>query len=94
MCVFRRLKEKFDAEIRDLEVSEKAIKSKYNETKGKLVEKEDEVINLKTNARQLEKELEEAKKVCMYVLMPNSENTKIIRKPIFYKKEKTVFEKM
>jgi chromosome segregation ATPase len=65
-CVFRRLKEKFDAEIRDLEVSEKAIKSKYNETKGKLVEKEDEVINLKTNARHLEKELEEAKKVCIY----------------------------
>jgi chromosome segregation ATPase len=66
MCVFRRLKEKFEAEIRDLEVSEKAIKSKYNETKGKFVEKEDEIINLKTNARQLEKELEEAKKVCVY----------------------------
>lgn len=66
MCVSRRLKEKFDAEIRDLEVSEKAIKSKYNETKGKLVEKEDEVINLKTDARQIKKELEEAKKVCMH----------------------------
>lgn len=65
MCVFRRLKEKFDAEIRDLEISEKAIICKYNETKGKLVQKEDEVINLKTNARQIEKELEEAKKVCM-----------------------------
>jgi hypothetical protein len=45
-------------------VSEKAIKSKYNETKGKLVEKEDELINLKANSRQLNKELEEAKKVC------------------------------
>lgn len=66
MCVFRRLKEKFDAEIRDFEISEKAIKCKYNETKGKLVEKEDEVINLKTNARQTEKELEEAKKVSIY----------------------------
>jgi chromosome segregation ATPase len=66
MCAFRRLKEKFDAEIRDLEASEKAIKSKYNETKVKLVENEDEVINLKTNARQLGKELEEAKKVCTY----------------------------
>jgi len=66
MCVFRRLKEKFDAEVRDLEISEQVIKCKYNETKGKLVEKEDEVINLKTNARQIEKELEEAKKVCMY----------------------------
>jgi len=66
ICVFRRLKEKFDAEIRDLEISEQAIKCKYSETKGKLVEKEDEVINLKTNARQIEKELEEAKKVCIY----------------------------
>jgi len=66
MCVFRRLKEKFDAEIRELEISERAIKCKYNETKGKLVEKEDLVINLKTSARQTDKELEEAKKVCMY----------------------------
>jgi hypothetical protein len=40
-------------------------KSKYNETKGKLVEKEDEVISLKANARQLRKELEEVNKVCM-----------------------------
>jgi hypothetical protein len=39
------------------------IKNKYNEAKGKLIEKEDEVIALKANARQLEKELEEAKKV-------------------------------
>jgi ribosomal protein S15P/S13E len=48
-----------------LELSEKAIKSKYNEAKDKLVEKEDEVINLTANARQLKKELEEAKKVRM-----------------------------
>lgn len=46
-------------------MSEKAIKSKYNEAKGKLVDKEDEVINLKASDRQLKKELEEAKKVCM-----------------------------
>jgi hypothetical protein len=65
LYVFRRLKEKFDAEVKDLEVSEKAMKTKYNETKGKLVEKEDEVITLKANVRQLGKELEEARKVCM-----------------------------
>lgn len=41
------------------------MKTKYNETKGKLVEKEDEVITLKANVRQLGKELEEARKVCM-----------------------------
>jgi hypothetical protein len=64
-CVFRRLKEKFDAEVKDLELSEKAIKTKYTETKGKLGEKEDEVISLKANVRHLEKELEEARKVCI-----------------------------
>lgn len=46
-------------------MSEKAVKAKYNETKFKLVEKEDEVITLKANVRQLGKELEEAKKVCI-----------------------------
>jgi phage shock protein A len=65
LCVFRRFKERFDAEIKDLEASEKVIKSKYNEVKSKLIEKEDEITNLKANARQLEKEVAEAKKVCM-----------------------------
>jgi bifunctional ADP-heptose synthase (sugar kinase/adenylyltransferase) len=68
LFIFRRLKEKYDAEIKDLELSEKVTKSKYNETKDKLVEKDDEVIILKANARQLRKELEEAKKVCVMML--------------------------
>ncbi|KAJ4445587.1 hypothetical protein ANN_12268, partial [Periplaneta americana] len=65
----RRLKEKFDAEIKDMEESEKALKNKYNDIKGILVEKEDEVINLKANARQLDKELEEAKKDRLLVVL-------------------------
>ncbi|PNF24240.1 hypothetical protein B7P43_G15006 [Cryptotermes secundus] len=78
----RRLKEKFDAEIKDLELSEKAIKTKYNEAKGKLVEKEDEVINLKANARQLQKELEEARKIIDKLSAERAELKEIVRKEV------------
>ncbi|XP_069695012.1 calponin homology domain-containing protein DDB_G0272472 isoform X2 [Periplaneta americana] len=76
----RRLKEKFDAEIKDMEESEKALKNKYNDIKGILVEKEDEVINLKANARQLDKELEEAKKIVDRLSGERIDMKEIIRK--------------
>ncbi|KDR14818.1 5-azacytidine-induced protein 1 [Zootermopsis nevadensis] len=76
----RRLKEKFDAEVKDLEDSEKSIKTKYNETKGKLVEKEDEVISLKANVRQLGKELEEARKIVDRLSGERTEVKEIVRR--------------
>ncbi|XP_017776428.1 PREDICTED: centrosomal protein of 131 kDa [Nicrophorus vespilloides] len=50
----RRLKEKFEKEIGDLESSEAESKAKYAETKGKLLETEDIVIGLKGNVKHLE----------------------------------------
>ncbi|XP_067006805.2 centrosomal protein of 131 kDa [Anabrus simplex] len=59
----KRLKEKYDAEVKDLMTSEEALKNKYEKAKLILMEKEDEIINLKTNLRQTEKELQECKKI-------------------------------
>lgn len=61
--LFRRMQEKFSAEMRDLEASEQAYKDKWNETKSKLTEMEDEIISYKAAIRQVESEITEAHKV-------------------------------
>lgn len=59
----RRIKEKYDNEIRDLELSEKESKTKYNEIKTKLLEAENIVLNLTNNIKQLEQQLRESQEV-------------------------------
>lgn len=60
---FRRLREKYEKEIVDLETTEKEAKSRYCQTKTKLLETEDSVINLKASVKQLEGQLEESRQV-------------------------------
>ncbi|KAF5277161.1 hypothetical protein FQR65_LT03867 [Abscondita terminalis] len=57
----RRLKEKYEKEIIDLEKSEKESNKKYCDTKIKLSEAEDAVVALKTTISQLESQLFETK---------------------------------
>ncbi|CAG9856972.1 unnamed protein product [Phyllotreta striolata] len=59
----RRLREKYEKEIKDLEGSEKDAKAKYCDAKAKLLDAEDAAINLRANVKQLEAALNESKEV-------------------------------
>lgn len=60
---FRRIREKYENEIRDLEISEKESKAKYNEIKTKLLEAENIVLNLTSNTKHLEQQLRDSQEV-------------------------------
>lgn len=60
---FRRLKEKFDHELLDLERSEHEAKNKYLEVKNRLLEAEEQVMVLRANVKQLQQQLDENKEV-------------------------------
>ncbi|CAH1110016.1 unnamed protein product [Psylliodes chrysocephalus] len=57
----RRLREKYEKEIKDLESAEKDAKVKYCDTKSKLLDTEEMVISLRANVKQLEISLQEHK---------------------------------
>ncbi|KAF2889772.1 hypothetical protein ILUMI_16401, partial [Ignelater luminosus] len=57
----KRLKEKYEKEIKDLEVSESEATTKYSDTKAKLIEAEDAVIHLKATVKQMEIQLHDTK---------------------------------
>ncbi|XP_063220821.1 centrosomal protein of 131 kDa-like [Bacillus rossius redtenbacheri] len=59
----RRLKEQHEAEVRDLEAAEAALKSKYSSAKQRLLECEDQLTGQQAQLRQLGKELQEARKI-------------------------------
>ncbi|XP_074036118.1 uncharacterized protein isoform X3 [Leptinotarsa decemlineata] len=59
----RRLKEKYEKEIKDLEMSEKESKSRYCEAKTKLLDNEETIIGLKSNIKQLENRIQEQQKM-------------------------------
>lgn len=56
---FRRVKEKYEKEIRDLETAESQTKNKYCEVKTKLLEYEENIIGLKGNIKILESQVHE-----------------------------------
>ncbi|XP_063916009.1 centrosomal protein of 131 kDa [Zophobas morio] len=57
----KRLREKYDKEIADLEESEKEAKNKYLEVKKKLVDEEDVIISLRATIEHLKGQLEVSK---------------------------------
>ncbi|KAK5641630.1 hypothetical protein RI129_010177 [Pyrocoelia pectoralis] len=59
----RRLKEKYEKEIGDLEQSERDINSKYAENKLKLAEAEEQILTLRTTTKQLELQLSDLKEL-------------------------------
>lgn len=59
----RRLREKYDKEIKDLENAEKDSKAKFMEVKTILLEREEEILGLKSNLKQLESQLTDYQQV-------------------------------
>lgn len=60
----RRMKDKFEIDLKELEVAENKSREKYLETRTRLAESEGSVQNLRTTVKQLEVELSHAKKLC------------------------------
>lgn len=63
VCILRRIREKFENELHELEKSEQEAKKKYLETKNKLLESEDNVVTLKATIKQLNIQMVESKEV-------------------------------
>jgi chromosome segregation ATPase len=59
-----RMREKFEAEIRDLEFNEKTTKEKFVETRSKLAESEANIQNLEATVKQLQIQLGHTQKIC------------------------------
>ncbi|XP_050308827.1 centrosomal protein of 131 kDa [Anthonomus grandis grandis] len=59
----KRLKEKYEKEIKDLEIAEKESQAKFIESKTKLLENEEMVIQLRNTIKQLESQLQEYKQM-------------------------------
>jgi 5-azacytidine-induced protein 1 len=78
----RRLKEKYEKEIVDLEESEREAKNKYIETKKKLVEDEDVIINLKATIDQLQSQLETSKALVLKLQSEREEMKEVVRAEI------------
>lgn len=61
------MKEKYDAEMADLENQEKSIHSKYFAAKSELTQVQEELIKFRTSSNQFERALEAMSKVFEYI---------------------------
>lgn len=67
MCVYRRLKDKYETDLQNLEQTERLTREKYNETRSKLAECEANKQNMQSTVKQLELQLTHAQKVSTFV---------------------------
>ncbi|XP_068082435.1 centrosomal protein of 131 kDa [Anabrus simplex] len=81
---FRRLREKHDTEMKASEASEEFLKTKFDEYKHKLSEKDDEIINLKTIIRQFEKELHESRKIADRLSAERADLRETVKKELIH----------
>ncbi|XP_025833101.1 centrosomal protein of 131 kDa isoform X2 [Agrilus planipennis] len=84
----RRLREKYENEIKEVEASEREAKIKYTETKTKLAEAEDVAVNLKASIKQLEMQLQEAKEFSDKLLNERNKMKEIVREEMNVQMEK------
>ena len=68
---FRRIRDKYEGEITELERAEKLTTSRYNKTKAELIECQGENERMKVILRQKEKEVQELKKVPLFTTKRN-----------------------
>ena len=61
--IIRRIRDKYESEMSELERSERLVTEKYNQTKAKLAEFEGECERMKVTIKQKDKEITELKKV-------------------------------
>ncbi len=62
----RRLKEKYENDLQNLEQTERLTREKYNETRTKLAECEANKQNMQSTVKQLEMQLSHAQKVIIH----------------------------
>ncbi|XP_078609670.1 centrosomal protein of 131 kDa-like [Branchiostoma floridae x Branchiostoma japonicum] len=75
----KRMREKYEAEMRELERSERTAMDKYNEMKAELIEVEGENARLKGLLRQKEQELEDINKVKDRLTQERNKMSEVIR---------------
>ncbi|CAH1273747.1 CEP131 [Branchiostoma lanceolatum] len=75
----KRMREKYEAEMRELERSERTAMDKYNEMKAELIEVEGENARLKGLLRQKEQELEDINKVKERLTQERNNMSEVIR---------------
>ncbi|XP_049858060.1 centrosomal protein of 131 kDa isoform X2 [Schistocerca gregaria] len=75
-----RLKEQYEADVRELETVISTLRSKYDDIKEKLNEREGELAHLNTSIRQLQKELSESQKLIEQFSSERANAKEIIRK--------------
>ncbi|XP_047100754.1 centrosomal protein of 131 kDa [Schistocerca piceifrons] len=75
-----RLKEQYEADVRELETVISTLRSKCNDMKEKLDEREGELAHLNTSIRQLQKELSESQKLIEQFSSERANVKEIIRK--------------
>ncbi|XP_064213693.1 centrosomal protein of 131 kDa [Tribolium castaneum] len=78
----RRLKEKYEKEILDLEESERESKEKYHTVKKKLVESEDVIINLKATIDQLQSQVDSSKAIALKLQQEREEVKEMMRNEV------------
>nr|XP_022903446.1 centrosomal protein of 131 kDa [Onthophagus taurus]XP_022903447.1 centrosomal protein of 131 kDa [Onthophagus taurus] len=76
----RRMREKFENEIKELEKSENEVKLKYGQTKTKLLEYEDVVIHLKGSIKQIENQLSVSQEISAKLTEEKENMKEIVRK--------------
>ncbi|CAG9773590.1 unnamed protein product [Ceutorhynchus assimilis] len=76
----RRLREKYEKEIKDLEMAEKESKSKFIESKTKLLENEEVVIGLRATVKQLETQLADQKELAGNLTKERKDLKGLVRK--------------
>lgn len=62
-CRIKRIRDKYEVELQELERSERKLQERCNELKGRLVELEGESIRLQGLLKHKEQEVEETRKV-------------------------------
>ena len=63
MCLRRRIRDKYEGELLELERSERQALEKYNHMKAELLEAQGEAERLRVVNKQKEQEVEDTKKV-------------------------------
>ena len=61
--LYRRIRDKYEAELREIELSERNTQERYNELKSKLADAEGESFRVGGMLKQKEQEVEDIKKV-------------------------------
>ncbi|XP_034268667.1 centrosomal protein of 131 kDa isoform X1 [Pantherophis guttatus] len=75
----KRMRDKYELELRELELSERKFQERCNELKGRLLEAESETVRLQGLLRQKEQEVEDIRKVKDQLAQERSSLSEVIR---------------